>query len=201
MAGQRGPGSGATSGSAGDADWIRSLVDRLAATSRVSDRPGDVSLAELRRLRQHLAIIVLRIPRLARADESVAGHRLSRTTRPIQFGEPVAVQIAKFVKHVINDAEWNPETTSLERYLADLAAVVLDEGSDLYLEEDANNWKLTFGRRSTDEDEEVTYTVVSFIPLKGLWLTGFRPERGRSYVSERGSANLGRWISVMRGSA
>jgi hypothetical protein len=180
------------------ADWILAIVARLAVTSSVSNDPGDVSPSELRRLCVHLARSVLVTPRRAWADGSVAGHRHPERGQLMHLHDPISVQAAKYVKHVLDDGEWDADTTSLSDYLAELSEVVLDSQSDLYLEQDAGHWKLTFGRYSAveAEDEGEPYTVVSFIPAKGLWLSGFRPERGRSYVASRGVVHDGRWIRV-----
>jgi hypothetical protein len=182
------------------ADWVVAIVARLAATSSVSNDPGDVSPSELQRLRVYLATHVLLTPRRTWADGSIAGHRHPETGQPIRLRDPLTVQVAKYVKHVFDEGEWDPDSTGLSDYLNELSDVVLDEQSELYLEDDAGHWKLTFGRYSpaSIDDEIEPYTVVSFIPVKGLWLTGFRPERGRAYVTARGSGHSGRWIGVTR---
>jgi hypothetical protein len=180
--------------------WVESVVERLTTSARVSDTPGYVTLSEFRLLRQCLAQDVLLRPRLTRAIEGVAGHRHPESRAIIRPGDLVPVQVAKYAKHVLDDGEWDPERTDLQKYLTSLAATVLDEHGDVYQERDGEHWKLTFGRdEPPDGNAEIgIYTVVSFLPVKGLWLTGFRPDRGRSYVSARGAVHQGRWIRVQR---
>lgn len=183
-----------------DASWVADVVDRLASTSQVGYEAGSVSPSAFRRLCEYLANDLLVVPRLTRAVEGMAGHRHPLTAAVIRPGDLLPVQIAKYVKHALDDGEWDPDVTDLHSYLWELAETVSHDGSDVYLELDAGHWKLTFGRDwpADAEGEELAYTVVSFLPVKGLWLTGFRPDRGRAYISARGADHQGRWIKVQR---
>jgi len=183
-----------------DPAWVASVLDRLAATALVGDQPECVTHDEFRRLREYLAMDVLHRPRLTGAVAGMVGHQHPVTRTVIRPGDRFPVQIAKYVKHVLDDGEWDPDHTELHAYLGDLVRAVQDERSDVYLELDAGEWKVTFGHEGPADPEsgETPYTVVSFLPEKGLWLTGFRPDRGRAYVSSRGAAQQGRWIRTHR---
>ena len=91
--------------------------------------------------------------------------------------------------HVEDNLEWPPDTTP-EEYLECLRAVTLDERSGLFLEysEDDEDWTAyVVGRvrRGWLGPSSGGLIVVIFNVDRSLWVTGFQPERGIDYVTDR----------------
>jgi len=125
--------------------------------------------------------------REATADEATRIRRsLSESVLPRRIGARV---VHKHGTHVEDNLEW-PRGTTPDEYLESLRAVVLDERSGLYLEysEDDLDWTVyVVGRvrRAWYGPASAGWVVVIFNADRSLWVTGFQPERGIDYVTDR----------------
>jgi len=138
--------------------------EAIAALVRdVGESRREIGDEELRRVREYLARETLVRPRQVDAHPDILGYPHPRHGRPITADDTLDVQVVKYLKHVVEDAEW-PGRTTVEGYLASLARVVRSERSAVYLE-----------------------------PGKDRWMTGFRPGRGLTYVTQHESTSQGRW--------
>ena len=116
------------------------------------------------------------------------------------FGEAVlprqvtGLVTRKYGIHVEDNEEW-PRDTTPEEYLESLRAAVLDTRGGIFAEysEEENDWTIYFvgrARRAWQGANSRGYIVVIFNADRSLWITGFQPERGFSYVDRRD----GHWI-------
>lgn len=177
-----------------DREAIAALVRDLGESGR------DITDEELQRLRDHLATWSLARPLQIEVDPDAWGYRWPNPDDPpILPGDRLDQREAKYLKHVVARGEW-PAGTTVDDYMASLAQVVRGETSGVYLERDANSWKVTFvvraprrpGARGGD------YIIVAFLPEKDRWLTGFRPTEGLTQITRRTPTGEARWLKRPR---
>ena len=136
------------------------------------------------------------IGRVATVDEAVRICRfLGESVLPQRINARV---VTKHGTHVEDNLEW-PRGTTPEEYLESLRAIVLDERSGLffeYSEEDGDWTAYLVGRvrRVWRGPSSAGWVVVIFNADRGLWVTGFQPERGIDYVMDRN----GLWVRSPR---
>src|SRR5207248_96948 len=102
--------------------------------------------------------------------------------------------LAKYRKHVEDDAQW-PADTSPSEYLESLRGTVLDPRSAMYLtdEDDGTEWSIYFVgrvRRAWRGPGGHDRLVVLFNGIRGFLVTGFQPDGGDTYVDGQG----GFWV-------
>jgi len=173
---------------------IAALVRDVAESGR------EIADEELRRLRKYLVSWTLDRPLRIVADSETWGYPWpGPDDPPILPADQLDQREAKYLKHVVHRGEW-PVGTSIDEYMATLRHVVLDENGGVYLERDADSWKVTFvartprrrGARGGD------YIIVAFLPEKDRWLTGFRPTEGLTAITRRPSIGGARWLKRPR---
>jgi hypothetical protein len=125
--------------------------------------------------------------RIATADEAA---RICTFLGERVLPRRITARVAgKHGTHVEDNLEW-PLGTTPDEYLESLRAVTLDERSGLFLEysEDDDDWTAYLvGRvpRAWRGPSGAGWIVVIFNADRGLWVTGFQPERGLDYVTDR----------------
>ena len=124
---------------------------------------------------------------IANADEATRICRfLGESVLPGRITARVA---AKHGTHVEDNLEW-PRGTTPDEYLESLRAITLDGRSGLFLEysEDDEDWTAYMVgrvRRAWRGTSSAGWIVVIFNADRSLWVTGFQPERGIDYVTDR----------------
>jgi hypothetical protein len=125
--------------------------------------------------------------RIATVDEAT---RICRFLGESVLPRRITARVAdKHGTHVEDNLEW-PRGTTPDEYLESLRAITLDERSGIFFEysEEDRDWTAYLvgrARRAWRGPSSAGWIVVIFNADRGLWVTGFQPERGIDYVSGR----------------
>lgn len=118
----------------------------------------------------------------------------------VRAGDRLVTEVVHYLRHVRRGMEWPSGTTRAE-YLESLRQTVLDPDGGIYVERRFGAWELTFVARSGRWRGESggEWILVGYSPGHGFWVTGFQPDRGLDYVTQRPDGTDGRWLRRPRG--
>lgn len=155
-------------------------VNRLIL--EIAESRREASKEEIQLIREHVASVGYEPGSESKAGSRIAG--LVWQGRIIESGSRLSNALVHYLRHVVAQAEWHPDT-SLDEYLASLRAVIEDPGGGILLTHRFGAWLLTFVSRAAETEEiaNARWIAVGYGVNYGYWITGYRPRSGLEHFT------------------